>query len=181
MYLIAPFVWGLLEATLLFMVPDVAISAVTLKYGLKKGVMAAFSAAIGAAIGGLIMFYWGINNLPFILSLIEKLPAISTQMIDKVAVQMSGDSPFRDMLLGSVSGVPYKIYASFGASAHINPLLLFLITPFVRLPRFLLVATGWAFFGQICDKYLKQANIKFMVLIGFWVISYALYWTFMPS
>ena len=47
--------WGLAEATLFFVVPDVAISVFTLIRGIPAGLRAALAAAIAAAIGGLAM------------------------------------------------------------------------------------------------------------------------------
>ena len=180
-YLIAPFIWGLLEATLLFMVPDVAISYVTLKHGAKKGATAALIAAIGAAIGGIVMFYWGANNLPQVLGIIEKLPAISNEMIEKVGVQMHGSAPFMDMLIGSLTGAPYKLYASFASSANISPIILFALTPFVRLPRFLIVVGLTRIGGIICAQGKISLRIQVFVLFSVWVVFYALYWTLMPS
>lgn len=180
-YLIAPFIWGLLEAALLFMVPDVAISYVTLKHGAKKGAYAAMIAAIGAAIGGIFMFYWGANNLPQILGLIEKLPAISQAMIEKVNIQMHGDTPFIEMLNGSMTGTPYKIYASFASSAGINPISLFLLTPLVRLPRFLIVVLITKIANAATSKIVFSSKAKTLILFSAWALFYALYWTFMPS
>lgn len=181
MWLILPFLWGILEAILLFMVPDVPISMVTLKRGVKAGAIASFAAAIGAAIGGIVMFYWGRNDIIGVLALVEKLPAISPQMIDKVAAQMQGAHPFVSMLIGSFQGTPYKIYASIAPSVNIPLWQLFLLTPLIRLPRFLLVAGITNVAAKYARKIIAEEKTIFWLIIALWAGFYALYWTIMPG
>ena len=180
-YLLAPFIWGVLEATLLFMVPDVAISYVTLKLGLRKGVLAALVASFGAALGGLIMYRWGSADLAQALAIIERLPAISKGMVENVDAQMHGDYPYWSMLTGSLTGTPYKIYASFAASASIHPLALFLITPLVRLPRFLLVVMLTGLAARVAGRFVPDERCRLFVLVAFWIIFYIGYWSLMPG
>lgn len=181
MWLILPFLWGILEAILLFMVPDVPVSMVTLKRGAKAGAIASLAAAVGAAIGGIVMFYWGRNDIIGVLALIEKLPAISPQMIDKVMVQMHGMHPFVSMLIGSFQGTPYKIYASIAASVHIPIWQIVLFTPLIRLPRFLLVAGITNIAAKYARKIIATEKIIFWLAIVLWAGFYVLYWTIMPG
>lgn len=50
--------WGIAEATVFFIVPDVWISFVAARRDWKAGVLAACLACTGALIGGAIMYLW---------------------------------------------------------------------------------------------------------------------------
>ena len=181
MWLIMPFIWGILEAVLLFMVPDVPVSIVTLKRGTKAGIIASIAAAIGAAIGGGAMYYWGQKDLFGVLAIIEKLPAISPQMIDKVIMQMHGARPFIAMLTGSFQGTPYKIYASIASSVNIPIWQISLLTPLIRLPRFLVAVGITSVAAQWARKIITSEKAIFWSAICIWASFYALYWSIMPN
>lgn len=181
MWILAPFIWGILEATLLFMVPDVPISIITYKRGASDGLKATFAAAIGAAIGGIFMYYWGVYDVLSALSIIEKLPAISPQMIAKVNDELNGANPFWAMLFGSFTGTPYKIYATLAPVANIPVWLLFLMTPLVRLPRLLLAVVYTKYGVKFAAIKIKNPKIIIGLLFGFWLGFYALYWSLMPN
>ena len=55
---IAAFLWGVAEATLFFFVPDVLLSYIGVKRGVRATVRASIIAAAGAAIGGAFMYLW---------------------------------------------------------------------------------------------------------------------------
>lgn len=50
---VAAFIWGVAEATLFFFVPDVLLSYIGLKRGVRAATRASVSAAIGATLGRL--------------------------------------------------------------------------------------------------------------------------------
>jgi len=181
MWLFLPFFWGLMEATVFFMVPDVPISFITMKRGAKAGIIASFVAACGAAIGGIAMFYWARQDLFGVLTIIEKLPAISEKMIIDVKTQMQGSHPFIAMLLGAFRGTPYKIYASFAPYCGIPIWKIFLLTPLIRLPRFLMVVFATKYANSFAKRMaMKQSDlIKFAVVT--WILFYLIYWLVMPS
>ena len=85
------FFWGLAEATLFFIVPDVALSVVALK-GVDIGLVACLYAMGGALVGGTIMYYWGRTNIEKVTNILIMIPAIRPKDIEKVSsdLQKSG-------------------------------------------------------------------------------------------
>jgi len=84
------------------------------------------------------------------------------------------------MILGPLSGTPYKVYAVYAADAGIGfwPFVLFSIP--ARMIRFLLVTS--------CFHYILKAIAKFkvktdplVILITGWVIFYTYYFLVMPG
>ena len=168
-------VWALAEAVVFFIVADVPIMAVALRWGWRQGVMAACFAAVFAALGGAVV-YMGAATLPELTRpLLLGVPGISAQMLDD-AVESYGMGGFLPMLAGSFTGVPYKLYA-FAAGLNMVPLPAFLLqSVFARLPRFLLVAllSGWL--GERLRPSLPQWAI--WALFGVcWLAFYAWYFT----
>ena len=181
MFLIAPFIWGILEASYFFMVPDVAISFVALKLGLKKGLMAALIAAIGAAIGGQIIYFWALHDFNSLVHYMDNLPAISADMIRNVGVDVAHGGYYGKMFIGAFGGIPYKIFASFASVSGISWYSLLIMTPIIRLPRFIAVATITHFIKLLFPKDLQTSKLIYILLALVWVINYSIYWTIMPN
>ena len=80
-------IWGLAEATFFFIVPDVILSYITLK-STKTAKTACIFTTIGALFGGLIMYAWGKQNLESAEIFLNKVPAISEQMLDDIKVNV---------------------------------------------------------------------------------------------
>ncbi|MCJ7434427.1 MAG: hypothetical protein MUO77_13145 [Anaerolineales bacterium] len=77
------FVWGLAEATLFFIIPDVGLSVIALK-GVDVGLVACIYALAGALVGGTIMYYLGQANIKTVARVLEKIPAIRHADLEKV-------------------------------------------------------------------------------------------------
>jgi hypothetical protein len=172
--------WGLSEATWFFIVPDVIISVITLRYGLRAGVLACAICVVGAVLGGIAVYFWGKADIVSARVFFNSLPAIAPSTIARAGAEVADTSSFGlSMLKGSMTGVPFKLYASEAGAAKLSLMALIALTPLVRLPRFLIAATGAALARRFAPAGL-QAH-KFKLLLGFWLIFYALYWTFAPS
>ena len=55
----AAFAWGFAEATLFFVVPDVWLTLIAVRRGLRPALVACGWALAGALAGGLAMYAWG--------------------------------------------------------------------------------------------------------------------------
>jgi membrane protein YqaA with SNARE-associated domain len=172
-------VWGFGEATVFFVVPDVIISLIGLLYGWRMGGVAVLSAILGAVMGGIVIYLWGQTDIMGATAFFDQLPAIAPSTIARANREMSGDHVAFSMLMGSVTSVPYKLYAAH-AGATSMPLWAFvLLTPLVRLPRFALAAIAARLASRFAPAVLHQHKIKLLVL--FWIGFYALYWSIAPS
>jgi membrane protein YqaA with SNARE-associated domain len=171
--------WSFAEATIFFVVPDVIVSAIALRFGWRNGLAAACIAAFAAALGGLaVHLATGVGNVdPF--PFYDALPAISPEMIDRVRNAMgSNDWPLA-MLQGSFSGMPYKLYAAAAASSTATlPFVLWSVP--VRLVRFALVAVAAALIGGPLQRRLGPRPAM-AALLAFWVLFYVVYWMRMPG
>ncbi|MBC7878325.1 MAG: hypothetical protein H7Y59_14235 [Anaerolineales bacterium] len=165
------FAWGFAEATLFFIVPDVALSVIALE-GVDIGLVACLYALAGALVGGTIMYYWGRADIEKVTRVLRMLPAIPSKDIEKVRsdLQRSGISA---MLLGPLSGIPYKIYA---AHAHLTTSIFYfiLISIPARIIRFILIAFVTPY---IMDTFLPNAaySLRVQVVLIFWIFSYSIY------
>lgn len=165
--------WGIAEATVFFIVPDVWISFVALRHGWKAGVLAACLACIGALIGGAIMYLWGSNDTEAARQLLDAIPAISPGMIWVTGYQLK-DPGLVSMIFGAFTGVPFKIYA-VEAGAIGTGLSAFLgMAVIARLMRFVLGALIAAAAANFLRRFFSERTML-SLLAGFWILFYAWY------
>jgi hypothetical protein len=82
------------------------------------------------------------------------------------------------MLKGSLTGVPFKVYASEAGAAGLPLWLFMLASPIVRLPRFLVAATLGAAARKWCPTSLKTNQFKLLGLS--WILFYMAFWLKSP-
>lgn len=176
------FLWGLAEASVFFIVPDVIISVIAIQYGFKQGLFAVCAAVIGAMLGGALLYAWGRSDIASARAFFDLLPAIAPTTIARAGNDIAQPLFGLSVLKGSVTGVPFKLYAAEAGAAAV-PLWKFVaLTPLVRLPRFLLAASLSASLSAGLSAWVGKAagpvspRAKMMILIGLWVVFYAIYW-----
>ena len=177
---IAAFIWGVAEATLFFIVPDVLLSYIGLKRGSKDAARASVIAAIGAGVGGAIMFVWSTRDPAAAQHAVQALPAISETMSARAATAMSEQGWFWATFWGPLSSTPYKVFAVLAPHAD-APLAGFAAASVIaRLPRFLAVSVGVALIGQGLRRWLSERQLLWL-LVGAWVLFYAVFFALMPN
>ena len=171
--------WGFAEATLFFVVPDVAISAVAVALGRKAGLVAAGAAVTGALVGGAAMVVWGLDDAAAALGLIERLPAISPTMIEGVKADLAADGLLA-VVLGGITGVPLKIYAVAAPEAGFGLAEFLAATALARIIRF---AAAALIADAVARGLLGRFTVvtRLTVLAGLWAVFYAAYWWLMPG
>ena len=136
-------VWGFAEATLFFVVPDVALGFVALR-SRRVALAACLWAFCGALAGGAVMYSWGRWSPATAEAALEKVPAIGRRTIDRVRgeLQESGASA---VALGPLRTTPYKIYAVEAGALGVSPLAVLAASVPSRLGRFLgtVLVVGW--------------------------------------
>lgn len=171
--------WGFAEATLFFIVPDVALTTIALRNGWRAGIFASLAAALGAAAGGLVMYRWGVADAETARRIADHLPAISPAMIAEVRQSLS-EQGFAAMVAGAFRGVPYKLYAIESGAAARDVLQFFADSFAARLSRFCIVVSLAAGLGALLRRWLSPRTILAMSAAG-WLVFYAAYWSLMPD
>lgn len=173
-------IWALAEATVFFIVADVPIMALGIKAGARKALIGACVAAVFAAVGGGALCIWASENPARAYDLMLAVPAINAQLIEQVAAQFE-EYGLVGMVVGSFTGVPYKLYAFAASSGPLEtgPVALFAIASIIaRLPRFALIAlvSGWA--GPRLIRRFGAARVWIAFAVC-WTGFYAWYWSAM--
>ena len=149
-------VWGFAEATLFFVVPDVLLTdrGVT---GIRAGLIAGLLAAAGAMVGGTLMYTWGHLDPESALVAVEKVPAVSVEMVEEVGYDL--DSRGLVVLpVGAVTGRPYKLYAAQSGRLGIGLLPFLLATVPSRLFRFVAVVLLAAGFSRLMSRRWSEGR-----------------------
>jgi membrane protein YqaA with SNARE-associated domain len=172
------FSWGLSEAVVFFVVPDVLITHAALR-GLRAGFVTAAVALAGALVGGTFSYLWGAADLDGARRVLDALPAISIGMLDHAQLALTRDGMFA-AFIGSFSGVPYKVFAIHAATAGITlPAFLLASVP-VRGVRFVLLAAVARAFTRYAVPTWTARRVQFVWALA-WGVNYAIYWSVMPN
>jgi membrane protein YqaA with SNARE-associated domain len=169
------FGWGLAEATLFFLVPDIWIGLVAL-FDWRAGLRAAGWALAGALVGGALMYGVGARVEPERSArLLDAVPAVSPAMIERVEEEMRAHGP-ASMLLGPVRGTPYKIYARTAGVQRMSLPGVLLWTVPARALRFVPVALAVALAGWLARRWVGPRPGWFVGLyLTAWAAFYAAY------
>ncbi|MGQ0532473.1 MAG: hypothetical protein ACT4OF_07255 [Caulobacteraceae bacterium] len=176
---IAAFAWGVAEATLFFIVPDVLLSYVGLRRGANAAARASVIAAIGAGLGGAIMYLWSTSDPVAAREAVLALPAISEAMAERAAEQMRHNW-FAAALLGPLSSTPFKLYAIIAPHMGASLPAFALAAIAARLPRFLIVSVGVALIGRLIEPRLGARRLIWVFTVA-WVLFYIMFFTLVPS
>ncbi len=172
------FVWGVSEAVVFFVVPDVLITRAAL-VSARLGLITMAFVLAGALLGGAFSYLWGAGDLPGARHLLDWLPAISIDMLDHAQHALAMDGVFA-ALVGSFSGVPYKVYAVHAASAGI-PLTKFLLASVpargIRFALLVLITRGLV---RYAVPNWSAARLR-LAWAFTWIGFYAVYWGIMPN
>jgi membrane protein YqaA with SNARE-associated domain len=165
--------WALAEATVFFIVADVPISAIGLKYGVKRALLAALAATLAAAVGGEIVLAWSAADPEASRAGLVRVPAISAAAIDRAAADYAHGGTLA-MLAASFRGVPYKLYAHAAGLAGTGAGAFFLASCIARLPRFALVALVFGWLGDALRPRFSRRALAIAFVTG-WTLFYLFY------
>lgn len=170
------FVWGLAEATVFFIVPDVGLTFLALR-DLRGSLRAAAWALAGALAGGLLMLLWGARSPEAAARLLDWVPAISPALVARVHAQVDAHG-LGAVLFGPLAGIPYKIYAVDWGARH-GPWLPFLLVSLpARAVRFFLTPLVAAGVRRLLVPLTRgRAAAEAGLLAAFWIGFYAFYFT----
>lgn len=172
------FLWGLAEATLFFIVPDVLLSLLALQ-DRRRAWIACGTTVAGALLGGALMYAWAAHDPAQMRSLLVLIPAITLDLIDQVRAQLDNWG-YTSLFAGAFSGVPYKLYASEAGAAALPLAGLLAVTIPARALRFLLVV---AVVNWIARRWLGgwTQTRRTALLLACWALFYGGYFSAMRS
>ena len=172
--------WGFAEACLFFAVPDLLISWLAMNRGLKAGAWSSLLAALGAVVGGAAIWLWSASDPSAARAAVSAVPAVSEAMISRADADMRRSGWFVASMKGPLTSTPYKVYAML-APRHGAPLEAFAPAALpVRLPRFLLVAAGFALVGHLL-RFRIDRRILLAAFTAGWLLFYAVFWLTVPG
>jgi membrane protein YqaA with SNARE-associated domain len=174
---IVAFLWGAAEASLLFVVADLPLSWIALRGGLKRALIAALFAAVGAVPGGLALYAWSAQAPEAAARTIESLPSIPQGSVARAEAELRRPGWELAALRGAFTGMPYKVYAAAAPRAGVGAIRFALVTPLIRLPRYLLICLAFAWLGPAVRPRLSRRRMLGLFVLG-WTLFYAAYWTF---
>lgn len=172
------FLWGLAEASLFFIVPDVWLTIISRRKLDRARYEAIGCAILGALVGGTVI-YWLARLAPDrMLGLIAEVPGINRVMVDKVRVQVE-TSGLPALLLGPIQGIPYKIYAAQWGIINGSLIWFWLISIPARGIRFVIAAVLTRLIWICGQKKIKLWNqCDLVLLLLFWLSFYLWYFSF---
>jgi hypothetical protein len=171
--------WGFAEATLFFVVPDVLLSYIAVRRGLREGLLACLLAALGASLGGTLMYLWSARDLANAQAAVLLVPAVNAEMLETAWQAMLAKGWFAATFEGPLTATPFKVYAILApqVGAGLNAFALAAIL--ARLPRFLIVTTGAGVLGRLLEPFVAQRKIMIGLAV-IWLVFYAVYWLRVP-
>jgi len=169
------FIWGVIEATFFFLVPDIFLGLVAL-FNWRKGLLSTVFTVAGAMVGGIIMYTLSSYNASAMDRFLTFVPLINANMVNSVNQQMRAMG-LMALVTGPLEGIPYKVYA-VQAGAIGSPLLPFLLATIpARLERILPVALLGTAIGIAFKKFIgRYANLVVVAYIILWICIYILYY-----
>ncbi len=169
------FGWGVAEATVFFIVADVAVSWIALKRGWASGLAAALAAALGALLGIARLYGWAAREEDAALALVDRVPWVSAALIEGMRADLVARGWVAVMAAGA-SGVPIKIAAALAPGLGIGPATFLVAGAAQRLLRFVAVALVAAAIGHWMRGRAPARTVT-MIWAAAWTAFYALYWT----
>jgi len=168
------FFWGLAEATLFFIVPDVLLTLVAL-FSFRRSARVLACILLGALCGGTIMFYLGASHPAQAKATVLRVPFVSAAMFEKTGRGLQQEGIW-DLTKGVASGIPYKVYC-VQASRYAGFFLFLMVSLLARLERFALFWLIAGAMGAVFDKSIRrQPKIAMAVHALIWIGGYAWYW-----
>lgn len=176
-WFLAALIWGFSEATLFFIVPDVLLTLAVVRLGVGRALLLSLAVLAGALAGGALMHDWGSFDSDDAVAVLDRIPAISMDMIERVQAKAQG---MASMIHGSLTGVPYKVFA-VAAGMEGVPRGQFLTDSVVaRMLRWLLlIGLTAAIVAALRRAGREKRALPLWAVL--WAAFYALYFLHMPG
>lgn len=170
--------WGLAEATVFFIVPDVLLTWIALQ-SYKRALTACVWALGGALLGGSILWFIGRNDPEPARALFASLPGIDRGMIENVTSQVENEGLVA-LFIGPFIGTPYKLYAVEAGNLGIGLAAFLLVSVPARLMRFALAALLVGAVSHVLQKRFQLSVLRGVHVVA-WIAFYTWYFNAMSQ
>jgi membrane protein YqaA with SNARE-associated domain len=176
--ILGAFLWGVAEATLFVIVPDVLLSIAVIQRGWRTAFPLVGWAVAGALLGGAGAYQWSAGHPDTAAAFLDSLPAISPAMIETARADLAREGLWV-LVIGAFTGVPYKIFAMMAPAAGIKLLPFLLASIPARVARFVLAVL---IVGVVNDRLapILSRRTRLVLLGSFWLLFYAAFFALMP-
>lgn len=172
------FAWGLAEATVFFIVPDVLLTRLALK-DFRSAWIASLWAVGGALLGGTILYFAARHGLaPFLPDAFDRIPGISPGLIERTGTALQNQG-LPALASGALAGQPYKLYAVHAGLQHVPFAAFIAASAAARLARFLLTSALVWTIGLGLRRLSEKSRLR--LHLGGWAAFYILYFRLMPG
>jgi len=167
--------WGLAEATVFFLVPDILITASAL-FSPKRSFLQVIGILVGALLGGALL-YTAADQFPNeAKSVVLSVPFVKEHVLDRAERELQ-DHGVLALVLGSFSGVPYKTYA-VDAPAHAAFDAFMAMSIPARFLRFAMSWTCASLLGVLFRRQIQASPLAALSLLALcWIGFYTYYWS----
>lgn len=171
---VAALAWGVAEATLFFIVPDVLLTRVAL-HDRRRALVGCGLAVLGAMLGGAVMYVWSLHDPAQVRAVLLRVPAVGPDLMTQAGEAMRQLGGF-GIVAGAFQGVPYKLFAAQAAAADLSLPLLLAVTIPARGLRFVLTVLV----AHAAAQWLRGRAGRRAVSLAWWlawIIVYVVYWS----
>ncbi|WP_029058839.1 hypothetical protein [Stappia stellulata] len=166
-------IWGFAEATVFFTVPDVLLTFIA-QTSLRRALLASLFTALAACIGGAVLYALALERPDLAHTLLITVPGIFPDLITRAGALLD-NGLLPGLVEGSLTGVPYKIFA-VETARNGTPFALFLLASLpARLLRLTLSClASWLIFAKLLSGVSLWT--RRLLLAAFWIVFYAAYY-----
>jgi len=167
--------WGLAEATVFFLVPDILITASAL-FSPKRSFAQMIAVLIGSLLGGALLYTAADAHPEEAKNLVLNVPFIRAHTLEEAERQLQ-DRGLWAMCLGSLTGIPYKTYA-VSAPRHARFEIFMLLSVPARLLRLVLTWSVASLLGMAFRSQIQASPSAALGLLAVcWIGFYTYYWS----
>jgi len=178
------FCWGLAEATVFFIVPDVLLCFWAMKSA--KGALAATLASVVGSMCGAVLLYLYLDHdaarYTFLHEVWGCLPGFRMKMASTAAehLRIRGAA---GLISGPSSGIPYRVYVleAWKSGLPLGEILLW--SPIARLERIVIAPVAILALRFVAERWLaprfRQVRWNWLLavlIVIYWIALYAWYW-----
>lgn len=170
--------WGLLEASVFFVVPDVLLTLLATR-SIRRALRACVFALGGALVGGVLMYGFAHYAPDTARTVVAAVPAINDALIASVQ-QQTRQHGLLALFVGPLTGTPYKIYAVQAGVQGISLLSFIAVSVPARLARFVALVLLTFAISRALQRCWTLRTIQ-RVLIACWSVFYVWYFFVMSG
>jgi membrane protein YqaA with SNARE-associated domain len=173
------FLWGFAEGTLFFIIPDLILSWASLARA-RCGIKILCAILAGAVVGGICLYTWALWRPDSARSAVASVPFVRTKMFEKVQEDYRAHG-VSGIFYTLGTGIPYKVYAVL-APPVTDPVTFGFVSIAARFER---MALSWlipSLLGLFLRRWIRNhRRLTAALWLGFWVATYAIYWSTVGS